>query len=70
MAWAGHSVAALLRVYAKCHAGQEEASTMIGCENVPIATWLEEATSAEIDGDTLVLRDATGAETGRLVPLR
>jgi hypothetical protein len=43
-------------------------STMIGCENVPIATWLADATHAELDGDTLVLRDATGAETGRLVP--
>ncbi|WP_158228335.1 META domain-containing protein [Pseudonocardia sp. MH-G8] len=43
-------------------------STMIGCENVPIASWLTDATRAGFDGDTLVLRDATGAETGRLVP--
>ena len=42
-------------------------STKIGCENVPIAHWLAGATQAERDGDTLVLRDATGAETGRLV---
>jgi heat shock protein HslJ len=43
-------------------------STRIGCENVPIATWLADATHAEFDGGSLVLRDATGAETGRLVP--
>jgi heat shock protein HslJ len=43
-------------------------STRIGCENVPIAAWLAGATHAELDGDTLVLRDASGAETGRLVP--
>lgn len=42
-------------------------STKIGCENVPIASWLDDATSAEADGGTLVLRDASGAETGRLV---
>lgn len=42
-------------------------STRIGCENVPIAYWLADATHAERDGDTLVLRDATGTETGRLV---
>jgi heat shock protein HslJ len=45
-------------------------STMIGCENVPIATWLADAARADVDGETLVLRDATGAETGRLVRLR
>lgn len=45
-------------------------STKIGCENVPIATWLADATHAEFNGDVLVLRDATGAETGRLVPRR
>jgi hypothetical protein len=45
-------------------------STLIGCANVPIATWLADATSAEIDRDTLVLRDPSGAETGRLVPRR
>ena len=45
-------------------------TTRIGCENVPIAGWLADATHAEVDGDTLVLRDATGAETGRLVPRR
>ncbi|HLU56054.1 MAG TPA: META domain-containing protein [Pseudonocardia sp.] len=42
-------------------------STMIGCENVPIARWLADAARAEFDGATLVLRDAGGAETGRLV---
>lgn len=42
-------------------------STKIGCENVPIASWLDDATRAEVDGDTLVLSTATGAETGRLV---
>jgi hypothetical protein len=42
-------------------------STKIGCENVPIASWLADATSAELDGGTLVLRDASGAETARLV---
>lgn len=45
-------------------------STMIACDNAPIATWLADATSAELDGDTLILRDATGAETGRLLPRR
>jgi heat shock protein HslJ len=42
-------------------------STKIGCENVPIASWLAGATHAELDGGTLVLRDAAGVETGRLV---
>jgi heat shock protein HslJ len=45
-------------------------TTRIGCENVPLATWLADATRAGLEGDTLVLRDATGAETGRLVPRR
>lgn len=51
-------------------AGTSGPSTMIGCENVPIAAWLSDAARAEFDGDTLVLRDASGAETGRLVPAR
>lgn len=42
-------------------------STRIGCENVPILSWLDDATRAELDVGVLVLRDATGAETGRLV---
>ncbi|QOC89909.1 META domain-containing protein [Micromonospora craniellae] len=42
-------------------------STMIGCDNVPTGLWLITARQAGLDGDVLVLRDAQGAETGRLV---
>ncbi|MGV8882793.1 MAG: hypothetical protein ACOH19_11640 [Rhodoglobus sp.] len=43
-------------------------STEIGCENIPIASWVMETTSAGFDGETLVLVDTTGAELVRLVP--
>ena len=35
-------------------------STMIGCENVPVARWVSEAVHVEVDGDALVLHPATG----------
>lgn len=40
------------------------ASTMMFCEGVD--TWLLGAASAELTGDTLVVRDAAGAEIGTL----
>ncbi|MBP2370588.1 META domain-containing protein [Pseudonocardia parietis] len=42
-------------------------STMIGCENVPIARWIADAGRAELHGGDLVLRDASGAQQARLV---
>ncbi|MER5457899.1 hypothetical protein ABT008_24285 [Micromonospora sp. NPDC002389] len=42
-------------------------STAIGCDNVPTGRWLITARQAGLDGDVLVLRDAQGADTGRLV---
>lgn len=42
-------------------------STMIGCENVPIARWIADADRAELHGGDLVLRDASGAQQARLV---
>lgn len=42
-------------------------STMIACENVPIARWLSDAGRVEMHGDELVLRDGSGAEKARLV---
>ncbi|MDG4830511.1 META domain-containing protein [Solwaraspora sp. WMMD1047] len=44
------------------------ASTLVGCDNVPIAQWLSEASQAGLDGDVLVLVDAKGTELGRLRP--
>ncbi|MER7460299.1 hypothetical protein [Micromonospora sp. NPDC126480] len=41
-------------------------STLIGCDNVPIGAWLITARQVGLDGEVLVLRDAQGAETGRL----
>ncbi|MET8911543.1 hypothetical protein [Micromonospora sp. NPDC004551] len=41
-------------------------STLIGCENVPVAGWLSTAARAGLDGDVLVLVDARGTETERL----
>ncbi|BBG00176.1 MULTISPECIES: META domain-containing protein [Pseudonocardia] len=35
-------------------------STMIGCENVPVAFWIDDAVLAEIDDGDLVLHDAAG----------
>ena|SRR5690349_7839629 len=40
--------------------------TLIGCANVNVGGWLDDARTVQIDGDLLVLRDAEGAETGRL----
>lgn len=44
------------------------ASTMIGCNNVPVGGWLAGASRAGFDGDVLVLLDAQGGELGRLQP--
>ncbi|MER7440065.1 META domain-containing protein [Micromonospora avicenniae] len=41
-------------------------STLIGCDNVPLAAWLSRASRAGLDGDVLVLLSAQGKETGRL----
>jgi hypothetical protein len=41
-------------------------STLIGCENVPVAAWLARARRAGFDGEVLVLLDAEGRELGRL----
>ncbi|MEU6203441.1 hypothetical protein ABZ814_07620 [Micromonospora musae] len=41
-------------------------STLIGCDNVPLASWLAKATRAGMDGELLVLLDADGKESGRL----
>ena len=40
--------------------------TQMGCANVPVADWLTDARTAQLSGDTLVLLDERGAETGRL----
>jgi hypothetical protein len=42
------------------------ASTLVGCANVPVASWLGGAARAGMDGDVLVLLDAHGQELGRL----
>lgn len=42
-------------------------STAIGCDNVNVSQWVGAATRAGLDGDQLVLVDAAGHETGRLV---
>jgi hypothetical protein len=41
-------------------------STLIGCDNVPVGSWLSETSRAGFDGDVLVLLDAQGGELGRL----
>jgi heat shock protein HslJ len=41
-------------------------STLIGCDNVPVGTWLVSARRVGLDGEVLVLLDAAGTETGRL----
>lgn len=41
-------------------------STLIGCANVPVASWLSAASRAGLEDDVLVLVDARGTETGRL----
>ena len=46
--------------------GTSGMSTMIGCENVPVAFWIADAVRAETDGGDLVLHDASG-EAVRLV---
>lgn len=42
-------------------------STLIGCENVPVARWVSGAVRVETDGDALLLHPAAG-EPVRLVP--
>jgi heat shock protein HslJ len=42
------------------------ASTLIGCENHEIGSWLAGAASAGFDGDTLLLTDFAGHELGRV----
>ncbi|GGM31189.1 MULTISPECIES: hypothetical protein [Micromonospora] len=41
-------------------------STLIGCDNVPVGSWLDGARRIGLDGAVLVLFDAQGAETARL----
>jgi hypothetical protein len=41
-------------------------STLIGCANVPIGSWLNFGRRAGFDGETLVLLDIDGKELGRL----
>lgn len=41
-------------------------STLIGCDNVPVGSWLTQAARAGLDGDDLVLVDRAGAQVGRL----
>lgn len=45
-------------------------STLIGCDNAPIGEWLGTARRVGLDGETLVLVDATAKEIGRLRPDR
>ncbi|SFN05830.1 META domain-containing protein [Pseudonocardia ammonioxydans] len=42
-------------------------STLMACENVPVARWVSDAGRAGIRGDDLVLYDAGGAERAHLV---
>ncbi len=42
------------------------ASTLIGCDNVPVPEWVASARLAGFDGSELVLLDVSGAELGRL----
>jgi len=42
--------------------------TAIGCEGVPMGSWIPSATRLGIDGEQLVLVDRDGAEIGRLRP--
>lgn len=44
--------------------------TAIGCENIPVETWVSSARTAGFDEGTLVLFDADGTELGRLAPAR
>ena len=46
--------------------GTTGASTLIGCENVPVASWLADGRRAGLDGAVLVLVGADGKELGRL----
>jgi hypothetical protein len=41
-------------------------STMIGCDNVPVAAWMDSARRVGLDGKILVLLDGAGKEVGRL----
>lgn len=40
-------------------------TTLIGCDNVNVNAWLDQARLAALDGDWLVLVDESGAELGR-----
>jgi hypothetical protein len=42
------------------------ASTLIGCDNVPVGGWLGATRRAGLHAEVLVLLDASGAELGRL----
>ncbi|GAA2887533.1 META domain-containing protein [Actinoplanes cyaneus] len=41
-------------------------TTLVGCDNVPVGSWLSSARRAGLDGATLVLLDQNAAELGRL----
>jgi hypothetical protein len=41
-------------------------STLMACDNVPVASWLADARRAGLDGADLVLVDGAGKELGRL----
>ena len=41
------------------------ASTLIGCDGSPVGNWATEARRAALDGEVLVLLDASGREIGR-----
>jgi hypothetical protein len=43
-------------------------STLVACDNVPVAQWLNQAWRAGLDGEILVLLDAEGTEIGRVKP--
>jgi hypothetical protein len=44
------------------------ASTDVGCDIIPVDSWLPKASYAALDGDVLVLVDRQGTELGRLLP--
>ncbi|MEQ3554256.1 hypothetical protein WIS52_27640 [Pseudonocardia nematodicida] len=48
-------------------AGSAGPSTLIACDNVPVARWVGEAGRAEADGGDLLLVPATGDVPARLV---
>lgn len=46
------------------------ASTLMGCDGVPVETWMTRARRAGLAGKALVLFDVDGKEIGRLTPSR